>query len=47
MDATRSVGLVTVFNPETKLEEIMKHAADMLLQAKGDGGNTIKAEVMG
>jgi diguanylate cyclase (GGDEF)-like protein len=45
--ATLSVGLVTVFNPELELEAAMKQASDMLLQAKGDGGNTVREGTLG
>lgn len=45
--ATLTVGLVTVFNPDLELEAVLKQASDMLLQAKGDGGNTVRDGVIG
>ncbi len=45
--ATLTVGLVTVFNPDLELEAVLKQASDLLLQAKGDGGNTVRAGVLG
>jgi diguanylate cyclase (GGDEF)-like protein len=45
--ATLTVGLVTVFNPELELEAVLKQASDLLLQAKGDGGNTVRDGVLG
>lgn len=45
--ATLTVGLVTVFNPDLELEAMLKQASDLLLQAKGDGGNTVRDGVLG
>jgi diguanylate cyclase (GGDEF)-like protein len=45
--ATLTVGLVTLFNPDLELEAVLKQASDMLLQAKGDGGNTVRDGVVG
>lgn len=45
--ATLTVGLVTVFNPDLELEALLKRASDLLLQAKGDGGNTVRDGVLG
>ena len=45
--ATISLGIVTVFNPDLELEAVMQQASDMLLQAKGQGGNIICEGVMG
>lgn len=45
--ATLTVGLVTVFNPDLELEAVLKQASDLLLQAKGDGGNTVRDGVVG
>ncbi len=45
--ATLTIGLLTVFNPEIELEAALKQASDLLLQAKGDGGNTVRDGVTG
>lgn len=45
--ASLTIGLVTVFNPDLELEAVLKQASDMLLQAKGDGGNAVRDGVLG
>lgn len=45
--ASISLGLVTVFNPEIKLEEVMNKAFDLLMEAKGQGENNIREGNLG
>jgi len=45
--ATISMGLVTVFNPEVELERVMNKAFALLMEAKGQGGNNIKEGSLG
>lgn len=45
--ATLSIGLATLLNPELELTAVMGQASDLLLQAKGDGGDTVREGTLG